>query len=60
MTCSQNAEAAQPPTDGRSSLDQQFKERRRIAERLVEALREAGYSCRPADEGHMRALKREN
>ena len=49
MKCSQNAEAAQrpkPPTVGRSSLqDQRFEERLRIAERIVQALREAGHSC---------------
>jgi hypothetical protein len=32
-----------------SLQDQQFEERRRFAERLVEALREAGYSCELAD-----------
>ena len=62
MTC-QNTGAAQrpkPPTVGRSSLqDQQFEERLRIAERIVQALREAGYSCELADDDHAWALTRE-
>ena len=49
MKCSQNAGAAQRPklpTVGRSSLqDQQFEEHLHIAGRIVQALREAGYSC---------------
>jgi hypothetical protein len=63
MRCNQNAGAAQrskPPTVGRSSLqDQQFEERLRIAERIVQALREAGYYCELAYDNHTRALKRE-
>ena len=54
MTHNQNAGAAQrskPPTIGRSSLqDQQFEERPRIAERIVQVLHEAGHSCVLADE----------
>ena len=54
MTRNQNAGAAQrskPPTIGRSSLlDQQFEKHLRIAERIVQALREAGYSCELDDE----------
>jgi hypothetical protein len=64
MTCSQNAGAAQrpkPPTVGRSSLqDQQFAERLRIAERIVQALREAGRSCELTDDDHARALSAKN
>jgi hypothetical protein len=41
-----------------SPQDQQFEERLRIAERLVQALREAGYSCELAEDGHARVLKR--
>ena len=56
MTRNQNAGAAQrskPPTVGRSSLqDQQFEERLRIAERIVQALREAGHSCGLADKAY--------
>jgi hypothetical protein len=52
----QNAGAAQrakPPTVGRSSLQrQQFEERLRIAERIVQALHEAGHSCRLADKAY--------
>ena len=58
MTRNQNAGAAQrpkPPTVGRSSLqDQQFEEHLHIAERIVQALREAGYSCELADEAYSR------
>ena len=58
MTHNQNAEAAQrskPPTVGRSSLqDQQFEERLLIAERIIQALREAGYSCGLADKAYSR------
>jgi hypothetical protein len=54
----QNAGAAQrpkPPTVGRSSLqDQRFEEHLHIAERIVQALREAGYSCELADEAYSR------
>jgi len=31
--------------------DQQFQERRRLAERLVEELRAAGYSCELGEDG---------
>ena len=43
-----------------SVSDQQFEERLRIAERLVQAFREAGYSCELGDDGPARALKREH
>jgi hypothetical protein len=53
VTRNQNAGAAQrskPPTVGRSSLQrQQFEERLRIAERIIQALHEAGHSCGLAD-----------
>jgi regulator of protease activity HflC (stomatin/prohibitin superfamily) len=39
------AQRSKPPTVGRSSLQSQFEERLRIAERIVQALREAGHSC---------------
>jgi len=58
MTRNQNDGAAQrpkPPNVGRS-----FEEERRIAEHLVQAFREAGYSCVLSDDGHTQALKREN
>jgi hypothetical protein len=48
VTKNNNAGAERPksPTVGRSSLqDQQFEERLRIAERIVQALLEARYSC---------------
>jgi hypothetical protein len=64
MTRNQNDGAAQrpkPPNVDRSSLqDQQFEEQQRIAEHLVQALREAGYSCGLSNDGHTRALRREN
>jgi len=44
----------------RSVSDQQFEERLRIGERLVQALREVGYSCELGDDGPARALKREH
>jgi hypothetical protein len=43
--------------------DQQFEERRRIAEQLVQALREAGYSCDLGDcrdMGSARMLRRDD
>jgi hypothetical protein len=53
VTRNQKAGAAQrsePPTVGGSSLQPlQFEERLRIAERIVQALHEAGHSCRLAD-----------
>jgi hypothetical protein len=42
-----------PPRKPQSSQDQQFEDRRRIVERFVQALREAGYSCYL---GHARTL----
>jgi len=52
------AGARQPPRPVRKSLsqqDQEFAKRQRIAERLVRALREAGYSCDLGARGHWRA-----
>jgi len=46
--------------ESQSLQDQQFEERRRIAERLVQALREAGYCCDLSDSGSARTLKRDN
>ena len=43
-----------------SKHDQEFDERQRIAERLVRALREAGYSCDLSDSGSARRLRRDN
>ena len=58
MIRNHNAGAAQqpkPPTVGRSSLqDQRFEEHLHIAERIVQALREAGYSCELTDEAYSR------
>jgi hypothetical protein len=56
VTRNQNTGVAQrskPPTD-RSSLQGQLEERLRIAERIVQALREAGRSCELADEAYSR------
>jgi hypothetical protein len=51
-------ERPKPPTVGRSSLqDQQFEERLRIAEGIVQALPEVGYSCEPADDGRIEIVK---
>jgi hypothetical protein len=60
-----NIGKAQPPKSpivrkSQSLQDQQFEERLHIAERLVQALREAGYSCGLADDVHARALQRED
>jgi hypothetical protein len=43
-----------------SLQDQHFEERRRIAERVLRDLREAGYFCGLVDDGYARALKREH
>jgi len=44
-----------------AELDKEIQEERlRIAERIVQALRKAGYSCELADDGPVRALVREN
>jgi hypothetical protein len=56
MTRNQNAGAAQPPksptvSKSQSLQDQQFEARLRIAECLIQALREAGCSCE-LDDGH--------
>jgi hypothetical protein len=54
VTRKQIAGAAQrsKPTVGRSSLQSQFEERLRIAERIVQALREAGHSYGIADKAY--------
>ena len=49
-----------PHRKPQSSQDQQFEDRRRIAKRLVQELREAGYQCGLVDDGHARALKRDD
>jgi hypothetical protein len=43
--------------ESQSLQDQQFEERLRLAERLVQDLREAGYSCELGEDGPARALK---
>ena len=62
MMRNRNGGAAQPPKsptvrESQSLQDQQFEERRRFAERLVQDLREAGYSCELGEDGPARALK---
>jgi hypothetical protein len=62
MGRNQDSAAVQPsklPTvhEPQSQQDQQFEERLRIAERLVQDLREAGYSCELGEDGLARALK---
>jgi len=56
MTFNQNAGAAQrskPLAVVRSTLqDRQFEKHLRIAERIVQAFREAGYSCELANESY--------
>jgi hypothetical protein len=67
MRCNRNAGAAQPPrlptvleAQKKQELeDQKFEERKRIAEHLVRALREAGY-CDLGDSGSARKLRRYN
>ena len=53
---------AQPPKlptvrESQSLQDQQFEERRRFAERLVQDLREAGFSCELGEDDHARSFK---
>ena len=65
MTCKRNAGAAQSPKsptvrETQSLQDQQFEERLRIAERLVQLLRQAGYSCELPTDGPARMLRRDN
>jgi hypothetical protein len=44
-----------------AELDQKTQAKRlRIAERIVQALRQAGYSCELGDDGPARALVRED
>jgi hypothetical protein len=57
-----NGEAGQPPKPrtvrkSQSLQDQQFEERRRFAERLVQDLREAGFSCELGEDDHARSFK---
>jgi hypothetical protein len=58
MQCNREPAAASTVRKSQPQQDQQFEERLRIAERLVQALREAGYSCELADGELARALKR--
>jgi len=53
------AEQPKSPTvrESQSLQDQQFEERLRISERLVQAFREAGYPCELGEIGPARALK---
>jgi hypothetical protein len=53
------AEQPKSPTvrESQSLQDQQFGERLRFAERLVQELRAAGYSCELGEDDHARALK---
>ena len=63
MRCNRKAGAAQPsksPTVLEAQKDQKFEERKRIAEHLVRALREAGYSSDLGDSGSARTLRRDN
>ena len=65
MKYNRNGGAGQPPKPltvrkSQSQQDQLFEERLRIAERLVQALREAGYPCELGDDGPARALRRED
>jgi len=46
--------------ESQSPQEQQFEERLRIAERLLQALREAGYSCELAEDVHVRASVRKD
>jgi hypothetical protein len=54
--------AALPATSPtpRSSQDKQFEENRRIAEHIIQALRQAGYSCDLTIDAHPRELKRDH
>ena len=62
MGRNRDSAAIQPPKlptvrESQSLQDQQFEERLRIAERLVQDLREAGYSCELGEDDPARALK---
>jgi len=59
MKCSRNARKAQPPKPP-TVKDQEFEERKRIAEDIVRALREAKYCCDLVDGGSARTLRRDN
>jgi hypothetical protein len=53
------AQRPEPPGVGKSSLQgQEYEKRLRIAERLVQTFRLAGYSCELGDGGHSKTLKR--
>jgi hypothetical protein len=52
--------ASASPCERKASQDQQFEERRRIAERLVQDLREAGYSCELVGDGDDGLLKHQD
>ena len=65
MARGQNAGVAQPPKSPRVGESQslqghQFGEQRRIAELIVQALREAGYSCGLAEDVHAPAFQLKN
>jgi hypothetical protein len=54
MTCNDDDGGQRPKP---LTVEFEEQERQRIAERLVQAFREAGYSC---EVGYMRTSKREN
>ena len=63
IKCDRNTGAVRPPKSpkvrkSQSLQDEKFEERLRMAERLVQALREAGYTCVQGEDGHERAFKR--
>ena len=65
IKCDRNTGAVRPPKSpkvrkSQSLQDEKFEERLRMAEHIVQALREAGFSCELGDDGPARALKREN
>jgi len=48
----------QPSVKSQVELDQEYDERRRIAEQLLQILREAGHSCVLAEDADSRLLSR--
>ena len=60
MTRKQNDGAAQRPKRPTVVRSSPQEERLRIAERVVQALREAGFSCELGDDDHPREQKRPN
>ena len=63
MKYNRNGGAGQRPLTVRKSQSQQdqlFEERLRIAERLVQALREAGYPCELSNDGRAPTLMRKH